>query len=736
MNRHWLLSVSAIGLSCSGIAHAQNAPGEPSAKPANEELATKEILVVAQKRSQSLQKVPQAISVVRGELAEARGQTGLADLQVSVPNLTFASTQNMAQFFLRGVGTTFINGGGDPGVSFHQDDVYVSDMTTINTAMFDIDHVEVLRGPQGALYGRNAVGGAINVLSAKPTSELSAKVRAEVGSYGRFNSEGAISGPLGFANTDIRIAYQIQNRGGYVRNLLAGQPEAPDKLDNLHSNAFRIYTLTHLASGGGVGIIYTHYNEKENGPALGVKPVPGLIYATEVGFGTVPTSDPRTTSAQYGAYHVTADNLNMRYDQPIGDMTLTVTGNYRAASQSMLNDCDGTSAPGCRYFRPTSTKDYFGDIHIASADNARFRWLVGASYLKFDLAQRNIVDPYTYAGQVHLVNGGTLETKSWAVYADLRYQLTDALAVNAQVRYNETRKSASQLFTFDLAVFGLHADIQNYTGPGSNLKNTGVPFKISAEWQVDPNILFYGSFATAQKDGAINLGALQPQPVQQEKVESFEIGEKASFFGRRLVVNSAIFTSNYKQLQISQILGQQTVLANVPKSRISGAELELTAIPVSGLKLNVNAGYLDAKIRGSFMNTPALTSNVPPAGPVETSGNRLPYAAKWNVNIDAGYEFAISGLTAALDVQYAWKDKFYFNEFNTSIDSQPAAGTWNLFASIRPDEGPWKIYGFVQNLTNETIKSGQTIYSNSSGAQRAISYTPPRHFAVGVSLDF
>lgn len=734
MTRKWLLSVSPIGLMISGAANAQSAPAEPSA---NDEASTiQEIIVVAQKRSQSLQKVPQAISVVSGELAEIRGQTGLADLQVSVPNLTFASTQNMAQFFLRGVGTTFINGGGDPGVSFHQDDVYVSDMATINTAMFDIDHVEVLRGPQGALYGRNAVGGSINVLSAKPTSTFTAKVRAEIGNYGRFDSEGAISGPLGFADTDIRIAYQIQNRGGYTKNLLAGQPEAPDRLDDLHSNAFRVYTLTHMASGGSLGIIYTHYNEKENGPALAIKPVPGLTYATEIGFGAVPSSEPRVTSAQYGEYSVKADNVNLRFDQPIGENILTVTGNYRSASQNMLNDCDGTSAPGCRYFRPTSTKDYFADIHLASADNARLRWLVGASYLKFDLAQKNFVDPYTYAGQVHLVNGGTLDTKSWAVYADLRYQITDALAVNAQIRYNETKKSASQIFKFDLATFGIHTDIQDYTGPGSNLKNTGLPFKISAEWQVDPDILFYGSFATAQKDGAINLGALQPQPVKQEKVESFEIGEKASFFGRRLVINSAIFTSNYKQLQISQILGQQTVLANVPKSRISGAELELTAIPVTGLKFSVNAGYLDAKIRGSFLNTPALTSNVPPAGPVETSGNRLPYVAKWNVNVDAGYEFDISGLTAALNVQYAWKDKFYFNEFNTTIDSQAPAGTWNLFASIRPDDGPWKIYAFVQNLTDKTIKSGQTIYSNSSGAQRAISFTPPRHFAVGVSLDF
>lgn len=728
MFRTWLLSVSPIGLAVSGVAYAQGAPIET---PDDDNAAVPEIVVVAQKRSQSLQSVPQAISVVNGELAEVRGQTGLADLQVSVPNLTFAATQNMAQFFLRGVGTTFINGGGDPGVSFHQDDVYVSDMTTINTAMFDIDHVEVLRGPQGALYGRNAVGGSINVLSAKPTSSFTAKARAEVGDYGRFMSEGAVSGPLGFADTDIRIAYQVQNRGGYTKNLLAGQPGAPDKLDDLHSNAFRVYTLTNFASGGTFSVIYTHYNEKENGPALAVKPMPGQVTATQAGFGVVPTDDPRATSAQYGDYRIKADNINVRLDQPVGDMTLTATGNYRSASQRMLNDCDGTPAPGCRYFRPTSTDDYFADLHLASPDDARLRWLVGASYLEFDLSQRNFVEPFTFVGQAALVNGGELNTNSWAVYTDLRYQLTESIAINAQVRYNETKKSATQLFSFEIPSIGVDIDVQDYTGPGSTLKNTGTPFKIGAEFQVTPDVMLYGSFATAQKDGAINLGALQPQPVKQEKVETFEIGEKASFFNRRLVVNSAVFTSKYKNLQISKIEGQQTVLTNVPKSTISGAELELKAIPLDGLRLGLTGGYLDGTIE-EFENTPPGGNEL-----IELNGNRLPYVAKWNVTVDAGYEFDLAdALTMSLDVQYSWKDKFFFTEFNQPFDSQPSAGTWNLFASVKPFDGPWKIYGFVQNLTDKTSKSGETIYSNAGGSARAFSYTPPRHFAVGVAVDF
>src|SRR5581483_663101 len=123
---------------------------------------------------QNVQRVPAAVSVLGGALQRVRGETGLADLQTTVPNLQFAFTSNTTQLFIRGVGDVFVNAGGDPGVAFYQDDAYVSDLTSSNTSLFDIDRVEVLRGPQGALYGRNAVGGAIDVISAKPTDAFHA----------------------------------------------------------------------------------------------------------------------------------------------------------------------------------------------------------------------------------------------------------------------------------------------------------------------------------------------------------------------------------------------------------------------------------------------------------------------------------------------------------------------------------------------------------------------------------
>ncbi len=155
-----------------------------------------DIIVTATRRETSLQRTPQAISVLNGPALQLQGRSGLDDLKQAVPNVNFAATSNTTQLYIRGVGNTFINAGGDPGVALYQDAAYISDQTTANVNFFDVERVEVLRGPQGALYGRNATGGAISVISARPTADVQGQVAVTAGNYGRVDSEGYLSGPL------------------------------------------------------------------------------------------------------------------------------------------------------------------------------------------------------------------------------------------------------------------------------------------------------------------------------------------------------------------------------------------------------------------------------------------------------------------------------------------------------------------------------------------------------------
>jgi iron complex outermembrane receptor protein len=731
------------GAMTAGIGVLMALAGEATPSEAQESATATQIetvVVTAEKRQSDVQHTAASVAVLNGSLQQDRGQQGLADIQTSVPNVTFNATSNESQLYIRGIGNTFINTGGDPGVAFYQDGAYISDQRTTNTSMYDVDRVEVLSGPQGALYGRNAVGGAINVISARPTDTVNGAVSVVLGDFGRRESEGYISAPLGIADTDVRVSYQVKGLDGYTQNLLAGQPGAPSRLDDLNSQAFRIQTLTTLPDDASLRIIFSSYREADGGPALQIVPQAGFVYPQQLVFGVVPTTTPRLENANVGSFGLDVDTLNASYVQPLGDYTLTVLANYRRGKQNFLNDCDGTNVNDCRYFNDTASSDYFGDVHIASPDAARLQWLAGVSYSQLDevqaidvqttslLSYLNPAAPPDAGWPFHFAGGGTIAARSFAVYADMRLQLNDIFAITGEARYSNTNKHSNeyQLFPF----FGVAL-----TGFKSHLDNDFAPFKVRAEAQVTPDILVYASYATANKDGAINIGASQAVPVKPEEVRSEELGLKSAFFDNALQINAALFNSNYDDLQIAQVVGTVATLANAPKSSIKGGELHIVAVPFQGLQLSANAGYLDAKF-DQFSNSRVIPGLV--GGPLENlAGHRLPNVPPLSLSFDASYTFSpFTGFEAWLDVQYSWHGRAYFNEFNDFTNSQAPVGTLDIAASLIPDKGPWKLYGYVHNLTDQTILTGSTVYSGLLGAEKAVSFAPPRNFGIGLSYTW
>ncbi|MEO8723719.1 MAG: TonB-dependent receptor [Sphingobium sp.] len=700
-----------------------------AAEAGNGEAQVQDIVVTATRRSTNLQRTADAISVITGDTQRQSGQQRLDDLQSSVPNVNFNATANSSQLFIRGVGNTFVIAGGDPGVAIYQDGAYVSDATTSNTSMFDVDRLEVLRGPQGGLYGRNAVGGAINIISARPTNTFEAKIDGLLGNYGRRESEGYLSGPLGVANTDFRMSYQLRNVDGYTKNLIAGQPGTPQDLDDLNTKAVRAQTLTDLGGGASLRLLFSYADEHDNGAALGIKPTQfSSFYPAFLLHGASPSSDPRETFANVGSYDSTVYTAHADLSVPIGDNKFEVTGNFRRSKQHFVNDCDGTSANSCTFDRVTHTDDYYGDAHFASSDAGPFTWLLGATYIHVKADQFINVQAETIIPGLFLnsFTGGSLNTNAWAVYGDARFKLSDVWTLTGQLRYGKTVKDALERTL--VPPFGV--DVSNFP---NRSKTNSLPFRVGIEGQLTPDLFVYAKYGTAAKDGAINLGSLQ-SPVRREKVGTAEIGAKAWLFDRKLRINGAVFNSDYTDLQISQLVGITVALANAPKARIMGAELELEARPTENLHLTVNAGYLDAKFR-KFTNTP--TTPTGSGVPIDLRGFELPNVPRWNVSAGANYTApSIAGLVPSIGVQYVWRDRVYFTEFNTKDNSQKPVGTVNLNASLSPEKGPWRVYAYVKNVTNETVTTGTTGYAGILGAVRAVSYAPPRQFGVGASWSF
>ena len=734
------IALSTLALPDALYAQSAATPATAPVTQAEQPAAIADIIVTAERRTTSLQRTPQAIAVLQGETQFERGQTALLDIKTSVPNINFASTSNTSQLYVRGVGNTFLNAGGDPGVALYQDNAYVSDQTTTNVNLFDVDRVEVIKGPQGALYGRNATGGAVTIASARPTSVLSGKISATLGNYGRRDTEGYISGPLGVADTDARLSYQVRHHDGFIRNQLAGAAGAPSSLDDLDSQAVRAQTLTHFEGGGSFRALFSYYQQRDNGDALAVTPTPGIPYAVETLYGAVPGSDPYSVQANVGSNRVKVYTGNLELQQPIGRANLTVTGNFRRSEQNFLNDCDGTRINNCRYFRTNTGKDYYVDAHVAGPDDVPLRWLVGATYLKFNIDQLNVVNfpfPLSYLNPVApptvpfgfvVTAGGSLQVESYAAYADLRLRVSDIWSVTAQARYSSTTKTASEVLVIpDFAT--------NIPAFPSRAKTERVPYKVAVQGQLTPDVLIYANYATAYKDAAINLGALQATPIRPESVRNIEAGFKTSFFDRHLQINGAVFNNRYVDLQISQLAGTVIALANVPRSSITGAELEVIAIPTSGLRLNVSLGYLDAKLN-EFTNSRILPG-LAGGPPLNLAGKRLPYVAEFSAAVGAEYSFKpVVGYEARLGANYSYQSRTFFNEFNDNYNSQPPVGVFDLSASFGQQDKGWQVFGFVRNLTDRVVRTGSTTYSGLIGGARAVSYAPPRHFGIGAAFKF
>jgi len=730
-------------------ASAAKASAQPDNGASTEQL--ERVIITAEKRETVLEMTPDAITVLNGNRLKERGQTALADVADAVPNVSFTSNRDAAQIFVRGIGNVFFTAGGDPGVALYTDGAYISDMTSSNASLFDLQRVEVLRGPQGALYGRNATGGAINLISAPPTDSFRGQVGVLFGDYGRKETEGFLSGPLGASGTKARLSYQVKKLDGFTENQLAGQTfgpvlpggpttVGPKALDDLDSKALRLQTMTDLGRGASLRLIAGAYRQHDAGAGNQVLPeatptIPQLLFGASV------TGDPRSVKSQGAERRIDVDTFQAIYDRPLGanaDKQLTVVASFRKSKADVFDDGDLTEASNATVRFVTSSRDASIDAHLASADSAPLQWLVGATYLKFDQKQdidvstliplafltQNLADLSTPVPLQFLL-GGNVHTKSTAAYVDLRYALTKQLTLLGGLRVNHDSKKGDEYL--NIATFNINVPSQP-TPPNASWSST--PGSIGIEYQVNPDVLTYAKVSHGFKSGAINLGAIQPEAAKPETVTSFEVGTKISFLDKRASLAAALFTSKYKDMQVVQI-GQATpILGNAAGARISGLELEALVKPVRALTLGASIGLMDPKYT-DFVNFDERHGVL-----VDTKGNQLANVSKTQASLNAELTQSFGDYRATFRADYVWRSKYFFTEFNTEDAAQGSFGMLNLAASIRPSNGPWKLYGYVRNANNATALTSMTIASPVLGGARTVNYTPPRHFGVGFTYDF
>ena len=702
--------------------------------------------ITAEKRMTLLDTTPAAVTALGGSRLAESGASGLADISTLVPNMSFTTGYGASQIFIRGIGNVFFTAGGDPGVALYTDGAYISDQTSSNASLFDVQRVEVLRGPQGALYGRNATGGAVNLISALPTAEFKAQVGALVGQYGRRESEGFVTGGLGVADTSARLSFQSKKLDGYIANQLAGvrsgpvlpggiDTVGPARLDDLDSQALRLQTLTDLGNAGTLRLIATRYRQDEAGPGnkqlVDAVTIPILLYDAR------PVGNPRETRSQGASNAVGVTALQALYSRPIGEAVLNVSASQRRSDADMFWDGDATEAPMATTRFKTGSRDRSLDVHVASGEGP-LQWLVGATWLQFDQRQDIQVDTQIplgflvpgqpvnvpFPGGVRFLLGGEVDTRSTALYADLRYAISPRVALLAGVRSSRDTKAAQEYQT--VAAFGL-----NGTGaPSASWRST--PGSLGFEATLAKDTLVYGRLSRGFKSGAINLGAIQGTAVRPETVNSAELGLKTSFLQRRGAFSAALFSSRYRDMQVSQVGLASAILTNASAARIDGVELELSMRPVKALTLNANVGLMDPTYT-SFRNVDLRNG---PGVTVDVAGRQLAQVSRRQATIGAEWVQSVGTLQAVLRADYAWRSRYYFTEFNTADAMQDAYGTMNLGVVLRPRAGAWKVYAQLLNAGDATAITSMNISSPVLGSSRQVNYTPPRRAAVGASFEF
>lgn len=747
------LSVSA-SVTVLAAAMASTAP----ALAAEEPIALEELIVTAQKREMLAQETPGALTVFARSALESRGVASPQDLQLSVPGLTFGQNVGAggAQVALRGIGSENMAVGGDPGVAIHIDGVYNQAPTFLTRDFFDVERVEVLRGPQGTLYGRNATGGSINIITRQPGPAFSATARVTLGSYDQRRAQLALGGPLAGDMLSGRLSLSAERRSGYVRNVAPGAPER----DADTADYWTVRAQLRLEPNDRFNVTMRGYyldDDSRQQPLLILQPYPaGLLFqgfdltsfAPVLGNPYVAAgAAPNPTLTDVRRYRTNypldsgeaARGLAMEINLDLGWSTLTaLTGVDRSRSR-LSYDIDASDAVSVDQTRAdTHYRTLSQEVRLASQSDGPIQWLAGLYYYRersgfsYELVNRSFPGPTPGgAGASFIIDPARLSAASYAAFGQLTWRPVERLEITAGLRSTRDRKTgedgvfAPNFLLFDPATFGPIR--RAYERKWRNTSGS-----LGVKYDVSDDVMAFASVSTGYKAGGINFGGFQ-DPYNPEKVLAYEAGIKSSFWSRRAQLNVAAFYYDYEDLQVFQIQELLSAITNAAKATSKGVEVELAVAPAAGLLVEASASWLDA----TYDTFRSADPTQPGAGVLDLAGNRLNRSPEWKFSLGAQYAWdlgAAGSLMARAD--FAWVASQYYRAFNRPLDRQPSYHRTDLRLTWRDADERFRVEAWVRNLEDEDVLTSVKTGAASLGPTFNGTLAPPRTYGVTFGVDF
>lgn len=801
-----------------------------------------EILVTAQKRSTNIQKTPTAITALSGAQLFDRGIYDVESLATQVPNFQYGETFGVARITIRGIGN---EGSTDPSTAFHIDGIYQNNQTAASALTFyDIAQVEVLRGPQGTLWGRNSTAGAINVSTRAPTHELEIFGDLLRGSYEQWFGRGVVNVPILDDRIAARTAFFFNKRDGYQENL-AYPDTTSQNADDANNWGIRPQLLFEITDEisltmrggynhqGGVGWaskIQGAYPETYlfTADPVEVPAAPPLIpapldlymfidpYHSQVDGAPMQANptDPRQirrNARQFqdiDTWHVNGTLVWDFFVPSIGDLSFSIVGSYRDEVRAQNFDFDFSDQDMLLGNITASTRDRVIDAHLRSAGDSSTQWLLGFFMLDADgqLSLNapgpggsmnlfvgeggrvctvpvgapapspgcppweilgGLVRPVILGEKISLSGarvGGSNETLSLAGYGHVRQEFfEDKLSIGLGLRYSWDRSKgarSSDMVTVSgpqLFQQGSYVDVfppgdnngdgipDNCISPGTATDKEatwdGITGDLKIEFNPADDHMVYASISHGYKPGYINgnaqgLGCVPPNitalnNAADETIWAYEIGSKNRFLDNTVQANLTGFVYQYENLQVISRFDNSSFVQNAPKARVWGIEFEGIWEPIEDLSLSVVYGYLNARYL-DYIGFNFATGRIE-----NFSGNQMVRAPEHTATLAAEYLWQLEGNGRIIPrIQYFVSDSIYFNAANGLDSLEPSYGTLQIRTRWESENDRFFIEGFVENVTDEGVRSTRSVGSPFLGRPITVAYEPPRTWGVRVGGSY
>ena len=646
------LALSAFGAACPAIADTQVQEQQQPSEEALKVTAMKEVSVTAQRRRQNIQEVPIAVSVISPATLDTQRIETVADIAKLVPSLNITRSGKVPSIFLRGIGNNSASPGQEQNIAIYVDGVYYPSLSADVFSFDNLERIEVLRGPQGTLFGRNSTGGVIQIVTQDPTQETEGRFSLGYGNYDFKQASAFVSGGIAdniAANFGVRWSDQGE---GWGKNVFNGQDVNLGHDVSMRTKVvFTPTDETKISLGGFYSRTAQDFGSSRQmlpgtptlPPSFGSIGFTGSIYDRNANY---PSLD---TTKQHGA--------NLRVEQNVGFANLVSISAYQLTDATQRSDVDQSPIDRLHVESLDRTRSFSQELQLQSKADSSFQWVTGLYY--FRATAGNI--PQRQAGTLigtYRDIWGIQKTESYSAFGQATVPVfDDKTHFTFGLRYTTDDKSFKGRIETPAGVTSTASGNDSW----SNLT-----YRLALDRQLTERTLGYVSVSTGFKSGVYNVVSITAPPVDPEKLTDYEFGLKTELFDRRLRLNTAAFYYDYKDIQLLRLLGATTLIQNAADAQLYGLEIEATAAPVDGLTLNLGLSLTKDKYR-NFKDAVANTPGSNGLGVMrffDATGNKLQRTPGSTVNFGANYSWltSVGELGAGVNVYY--NGGFYWDPEN------------------------------------------------------------------------